>query len=197
MSEDELDDGLPIDMCCACKETLALEEDIVAPAGLYHRHCYEAQTKAMFALAERNEAERRANFERQRAEEPPQLCNFCGESCILGEDRACGLDGHAEGGYWSTPGNGQGALDDGTRYSFRICEFCLDWLFEAFVIPVKQTDYGTEEPLKETWRPASQRVDEDSWRKGKEEFRKERDRRASLRRVSWETPAKLAGLREP
>ncbi len=203
MSEADADEKLQLDRCCACKETLAidilLDEDIVAPSGLYHRRCYEAQSKAMLALCERNEATRQANIARQRAETPAQLCNFCGESCILGEDQECGLNGHASGGYWSTPGNGDGALDDMTRYSFRVCEFCLDWLFEAFLIPVKQTDYGMEEPLPEPWRPAAQRVAEDDWRKGKAEFLAERDRRAELRRVLliWKTQPDQAGLRGP
>jgi hypothetical protein len=127
-------------------------------------------------------------------------CNLCGEPCALGTSRetydgqlAQGglLDAKVTGGYESTPGNGSGALDDMTRYGFSLCEFCLDWLFQQFKIPVKTDDYMTDDqflppaeqkPLP-AWKSAAQRVEEDDWRRFKEEFRIESTRRALLRKI--------------
>lgn len=69
-------------------------------------------------------------------EKDPEACNLCGLSCMLGDSRqAGGICAIAEGGYFSTPGNGYGALDDMTQYRFQLCEFCLDWLFQKMQIP--------------------------------------------------------------
>lgn len=105
------------------------------------------------------------------------LCNMCGQSCTLEPGPLgggpCGLiDAEVRGYYNSTPGNGSGALDDGDTYKFSLCEFCLDWLFNTFVIPVEVKD-GVQDlpespPIK--WKPAMQRVSEDKWRKQKERF---------------------------
>jgi hypothetical protein len=139
------------------------------------------------------------------------LCNLCGLTCTIGhpESPARGPHGLIKaqviGGYESTPGNGCGALDDMTRYTFSLCEFCLDWLFEHFQVPVKTDDpmrdyrlregetveegvermgvvsLSTNETPMPPFRPASQRCDEDVWRKGREEFYAERDRRTAAR----------------
>lgn len=63
------------------------------------------------------------------------ICNYCGLSCNVGPNgRGNGLlDADVYGGY-SSPN--YGALDDATKYSFSLCEFCLDWLFCQFKIPV-------------------------------------------------------------
>lgn len=102
-------------------------------------------------------------------------CNKCGLSCkLLDYDKAekinaqTAIDNHglvkAEvyGGYDSTPGNGFGALDDSSRYTFSLCEFCLDWLFQQFKIPVKEEDYTTG--IVEEWKSAIDRIVRDSWR---------------------------------
>ncbi len=56
------------------------------------------------------------------------VCNMCGELCSLGPQRNKGglVNQTVDGNYDSTPGNGQGALDDCTSYRFSLCEFCLD-----------------------------------------------------------------------
>jgi hypothetical protein len=132
-------------------------------------------------------------------------CNLCGLSCNLKNWGPEGLiDAVVIGGYESTPGNGSGALDDMTRYRFSICEFCLDWLFTKFRIPVvvddPMNDYllddgetieeglermGVvqilERPQPNPWRPAAQRVAEDDWRKMKDEFYAEAARRSAAR----------------
>jgi hypothetical protein len=130
-------------------------------------------------------------------------CNMCGESCSLGPLYGDGLDGDkldyngllnvkVAGGYNSTPGNGNGALDDMTRYGFSMCEFCLDWLFQQFKIPVTVDDYMNDDnylPKAETnavqlpaWKCAEARVNEDEWRQSKEEFHQENNRRSLLRK---------------
>ena len=139
------------------------------------------------------------------------LCNLCGLTLVLGHPQSpatgpCGLiDAQVIGGYESTPGNGDGALDDMTRYTFSLCEFCLDWLWERFQVPVKTDDPMRDYRLRQgetleeglermglvslsdddtprpAWRPATQRVTEDEWRKGRDEFYAERDRRAAAR----------------
>lgn len=121
-------------------------------------------------------------------------CNLCGLSCVqhLSDELAVygGLiNARVCGGYSSTPGNGVGALDDTVAYKFSLCEFCLDWLFSQFKIPVAMFDYmGSDEnfkpadlPLDEPWRSAAQRVAEDDWRGYKEEFTAEAARRAKAR----------------
>jgi hypothetical protein len=114
-------------------------------------------------------------------------CNMCGLSCMLTESEspAGGLHGlineEVYGGYLSTPGNGHGALDDLTRYTFSLCEFCLDWLFSKFKVPVSIDDYVNSEKQSQNWSPAIERVTNDDWRKMKEEFIKEHDKRARAR----------------
>lgn len=113
-------------------------------------------------------------------------CNLCGMTCQLGSEcnPTSGLYGlikqTVNGGYESTPGNGLGALDDCTSYTFSLCEFCLDWLFSQFKIPVEVHDYlsGVE---PKPWRPAAERVAQDEWRRTKELFSKEHDRRKKAR----------------
>lgn len=116
------------------------------------------------------------------------ICNVCGESCVLEEDIQgqvpSGLiDAVVAGGYSSTPGNGSGALDDMRSYKFSICEFCLDWLFSAFKVPVEASDYGARLGTTVKWKPASQRVDEDEWRSQKDRFHAESARREACRTV--------------
>ncbi len=122
--------------------------------------------------------------------EPPKdvLCNLCGLSCMLGYGHHQELGGLIEktvvGGYESTPGNGDGALDDTIAYTFSICEFCLDWLFERFTIPVViGSDNPNDVDFKETWIPAAGRVAADDWRKMKQKFFDERARRKQARHV--------------
>lgn len=117
------------------------------------------------------------------------ICNRCGLSCALGPHGfAGGLTRHTvTGGFDSTPGNGFGALDDLDGYTFSLCEFCCDWLFQTFVVPVEVGEMSIEgNRLVSTdgerrWRPAAQRVEEDEWRRMKDEFRAEHDRRARAR----------------
>jgi len=120
------------------------------------------------------------------------LCNLCGLSCRLrgGDlernsfDSASGLiEARVSGGYDSTPGNGCGALDDTTAYTFSLCEFCCDWLFAQFKIPVATTKYmDGDAPEDEPWRPAAERVAADDWRGMKAEFAAEAALRAAARK---------------
>ena len=118
------------------------------------------------------------------------LCNACGLSTALPDydgppgivEYPGGLIGAAvDGGFSSTPGNGWGALDDCTVYSFSLCEFCCDALMATFVIPPVVRD-TVEHDVTEVFRPAAQRVREDAWRKDGGEYTWEADRRAALRR---------------
>lgn len=114
------------------------------------------------------------------------LCNWCGMSCILGDassfECASGLiKAEVQGGYLSTAGNGEGALDDCSSYKFSLCEFCLDHLFSKFNIPVEQTDYADNEPI--TWEPAHQRVLFSNWRRGKKEFFENKEKRDKSRKI--------------
>lgn len=115
-----------------------------------------------------------------------RLCNLCGLSCWLREGQHVELGGlikaTATGGYFSTPGNGVGALDDTVAYRFSLCEFCLDWLFGRFVVPVAVTDYMLDDTPVEAWKPAAERVAADDWRKMKQEFTDEAARRAAARK---------------
>ncbi len=138
------------------------------------------------------------------------LCNLCGLTCMLwGRDTGVvDADGlvaaKVSGGYASTPGNGNGALDDMTTYSFSLCEFCLDWLFAQFHVPVTvgdahdgmatlQPGETIEEGLKRAggcigyphapgppeppWKPAAERVKADAWREQKKRFFDDKARR--------------------
>jgi len=138
------------------------------------------------------------------------LCNLCGLTCALGQGRWRDnhglIDASVCGEYESTPGNGWGALDDMTRHRFSLCEFCLDWLFSQFRIPVAVDDpsddflvregetlmeavekrgrakYGPSDP-EPPWAPASVRVERDAWRVPKwiALFRAEKARRDAAR----------------
>lgn len=113
-------------------------------------------------------------------DDPPiTSCNLCGHPCGVPGDRRMGLvEQTVTGGYHSTPGNGDGALDDLTSYKFSLCEFCLDWLFSRFVIPVETSSHmGDVEPFQ----PAEQRVRDDAWRKYKDEFFVEFEKRNAAR----------------
>lgn len=109
------------------------------------------------------------------------LCNRCGLSCTLGTTADLGgiIRYTVTGGYESTPGNGSGALDDLDGYTFSLCEFCLDWLFQTFVIPVDVCDYSDGQ--RSNFRPAARRVEEDDWRRMKDAFKAEHERRARAR----------------
>ncbi len=116
-------------------------------------------------------------------DEPDILCNMCGLTCRLDPEvtETYGLiKSTVSGGYESTPGNGDGALDDCTRYTFSLCEFCLDFMFSNFKIPVVSDNYTHPEGL-ELFRPAAQRVAEDEWRGMKERFQAEFTRRNDAR----------------
>jgi len=109
------------------------------------------------------------------------ICNLCGFPCSPPEESSLNndmglIDAYVCGGYDSTAGNGYGALDDTVEYRFSLCEFCLDWLFEKFQIPVEVRDYIGGEEI-EPWRPALQRVKEDEWRKYRDRLVVERSRR--------------------
>lgn len=122
-----------------------------------------------------------------------KTCNMCGlESKIRSEQdgevnensiiyNSILNDFAANGGYDSTPANGYGALDDGSTYSFSLCEFCLDHLFQKFKIAPKITSYmnynGEEEFL-----PAETRVRMSGFRKeNKKAFLEEQERRNKAR----------------
>lgn len=113
------------------------------------------------------------------------ICNLCGETCTLGKDAQfpdfeAGLIGaKVSGGYESTPGNGHGTLDDLALYEFNLCEFCLDWLFGKFKVPVSVSEYSSERRIM--WRPAAQRVAEDEWRSFKDEFYANKAKRDAAR----------------
>jgi hypothetical protein len=113
------------------------------------------------------------------------LCNGCGYSCALTSGTRTELGGllmaRVCGGYFSTPGNGCGALDDATAYSFSLCEFCLDWLFAQFKIPVATTNYMEGDAPDAPWKPAEARVAVDGWRKMKGKFAVEAALRATTR----------------
>ncbi len=125
-------------------------------------------------------------------------CNLCGLGCGLGKPghpayEIGGLiNAIVRGGYSSTAGNGDGALDDMTSYRFSMCEFCLDWLFTQFKVPVEVSDYTFSDDLRgkdgfdvddvrPAWEPAVVRVAKDDWRSSKHEFCEEAERRAKAR----------------
>ncbi len=127
------------------------------------------------------------------AQENEVLCNMCGQSCTLEPGPLgggqCGLiNADVRGSYNSTPGNGSGALDDGVNYKFSLCEFCLDWLFWAFVIPVE-----LQGDVSSTWKPAITRVMSEKWRQNKDKFYEEWQRRENCRRVYIHNKLDLRG----
>jgi len=119
------------------------------------------------------------------------LCNMCGLSCDLPTGPLDNPKGDAHGlieqevlgHYASTPGNGHGALDDTTAYKFSLCEWCLDWLFDQFKVPptVREWRFDGGRGEVQAWRPASERVAEDEWRRFKSEFYAEATRRTIAR----------------
>lgn len=121
------------------------------------------------------------------------LCNMCGLEMNLRHsfNEYHGLKASVTGGYLSTPGNGYGALDDMSTYDFNLCEFCLDYLFSNFKIPPKVYERLITNS-EEKFRPAGQRVIEDDWRKDKEEFFKEYEKRNLARKnlisITWKLP---------
>lgn len=90
-------------------------------------------------------------------DEQDVACNLCGLSCRLGSGSELGglIEARVDGGYHSPPGHG-GALNDGTQHRFSLCEFCLDWLFARFTVPVGFVDIHDVEAA--TWRPAASRL---------------------------------------
>jgi len=157
-------------------------------------------------ISKRIEAQQQAHYQNEKRDP----CNLCGLSLRLAPapwDTPEGLVGaEVVGGYSSTPGNGSGALDDGEGYRFSLCEFCLDWLFDQFVIPVETFDPMAPHVLQpgetveaamertggvvklmagpppEPWRPAEERVRTDDWRGMKERFFNEKKRREASRK---------------
>lgn len=131
----------------------------------------------------------------------PPDCNLCGRTCLLHEiaagpeagpqpERPVRWVGGLEravvtGGYESTPGNGPpgAALDDCSRYSFSLCEHCLDFLFRAFAVPPVVRDCAVDgTPLEAiAFVPAAERVERDEWRKQKNTYRSEAATRAKAR----------------
>jgi hypothetical protein len=115
------------------------------------------------------------------------ICNLCGLSCRFdtkfSNDNYGLINQSVNCGYESTPGNGHGALDDITWYRFSLCEFCLDWLFAQFKVPVSTGCYAGGDGDDDTtqWRPAQERVNRDDWRKMKDVFQIEHDKRAKAR----------------
>jgi hypothetical protein len=91
------------------------------------------------------------------------------------------IDCEVNGGYYSTPGNGRGALDDGDTYTFSLCEFCTDWMFSRFRIPPTMGSYMFAYDEERVFKSADQRVLEDDWRTMKEEYFMEARRRDGLR----------------
>lgn len=119
------------------------------------------------------------------------LCNMCGLTTklkhqgTLDHNQFYGLvNATVQGGYESTPGNGEGALDDTSTYTFSLCEFCLDHIFKNAVIP-PIVDNGQE---KEDFRPAAQRVEEDHWRNYPEPFLTESAKRDEARKHPYAYP---------
>lgn len=130
---------------------------------------------------------------------PETICNMCGESCSLSDDKDCPSFGGlinqvVSGGYNSTPGNGNGALDDTVDYKFSLCEFCLDWLFTTFKIAPTVYQYTDGEYFE--FKPAGERVATDEWRKQKSKFLEEWMKRNMLRKVKLYCHAPIAQLAE-
>ena len=104
-----------------------------------------------------------------RNETSDATCNGCGDSCILTHEPFTefgGLRADVCGGYFSTAGNGYGALDDMHRYRFKLCEFCLDALFARFVVKpdVSLYQFSGRDEEKSEFTPALKRIERDSWR---------------------------------
>jgi hypothetical protein len=110
------------------------------------------------------------------------VCNMCGLSCALGEKTPLAsnyglIHARVSGGYCSTAGNGDGALDDGTTYVFSLCEFCLDHIFGKFQVPVKVGSYfNSSVEVEDEWIPAQERIKRDAWRQGEQHFFEEKRR---------------------
>lgn len=121
---------------------------------------------------------------------PIILCNLCGLPCNL-QGNHCDTDDYGglveysiRGNFDSTPGNGNGALDNMAQYTFSMCEFCLDWLFSQFkILPKVEYYQGFLAGWKETekFRSAKERVENDDWRQFKNEFFVEFEKRNRAR----------------
>ncbi len=119
-------------------------------------------------------------------------CNWCGCSVLSSQGHNhIGDEFIVVGGYDSTPGNGEGALDDMDRYSFILCEFCLDHLFQMFRVPPNVEPEWGGSPIQ--FRPAHVRVKEDAWRHQKVRFLVEEKRRSDLRPSSTHESALVSG----
>lgn len=85
------------------------------------------------------------------------ICNSCGNSCSKHfRDSAVRSDTYGlcvDGGHLSD------GLLDCTRYAFAICETCLAKLFDAFLIPPRVFEIGTQGDVKDdlTWAEAKRR----------------------------------------
>lgn len=120
-------------------------------------------------------------------------CNMCGLECqikfeqngeVTKNSEICNSilsDFTVSGGYDSTPANGYGALDDGSTYTFSLCEFCLDNLFQKFKIAPKITSYMSYNG-EEDFLPAETRVRMSAFNKeNKKAFLEEQERRNKAR----------------
>jgi len=112
------------------------------------------------------------------------ICNACGLSCSLRSPQGPYPSGLVEatvsGGYESTAGNGYGALDDLTTYTFSLCEFCLDALFSQLRVPPRVAQMGT--PSEGEYESAADRIRTQPWRAMGDLFREESARRARRRK---------------
>ena len=126
--------------------------------------------------------------QKQEPDRSVPTCHLCGLSCRLGQHERAnsgGLERHTvTGNYDSTPGNGDGCLDDLSSYTFSLCEWCLDWLFAKMPIPPIVRDDIPGGNTQAVFRPAAQRVGEDTWREDKEGFAREKALRDDARERS-------------
>lgn len=103
------------------------------------------------------------------------FCNLCGQTCamflcsdndgnLIYENEGL-ISASVSGGYPSTPGNGEGTLDDMTLYTFSLCEYCLEFLFSHMIIPPQLGDAFNNGPIDKVYLPALERIKKDSWRR--------------------------------
>lgn len=92
------------------------------------------------------------NIESGRKSNQDKLCNWCGMSMCLWSDEEVenigvspypmGLVNQTLYGHsLSHPGIGRGTLDDDSSYTFSLCEFCLDHMFQQFKVPPMTSRY--------------------------------------------------------
>lgn len=117
------------------------------------------------------------------------ICNMCGLTCAMTLDAAGEfqeneglIEAKVSGGYPSTPGNGDGALDDCVEYTFSLCEFCLDFIFSNFINPPKVND-SVKCKITLAFVPADIRVAKDNWRAFKQEFYQRKSERDLARKI--------------